>query len=123
MPALSSTQRSTVNLQHKRLASSPGDPRLGLTVRSSKRRFANGFTMNLRNAYHYRPNAICSLGTRQIATRVIFFLLKMDIQCGVGGNCRPSSGTGGCVRACLVDVDTHDMDQPRSCHWTITIHR
>ena len=63
MPALSSIQRSTVRPQHKRLASSAGDPRLGLTVRSSRRRFANEFTVISKSAYHYRPNVIYSLGT------------------------------------------------------------
>ena len=63
MPALSSIQRSTVRLQHKRLASSAGDQRLGLTVRSSRRRFANGSTVNSRSAYRYRTNVIYSSGT------------------------------------------------------------
>ena len=122
MPALSSTQQSTVNLQHKRLASSAGNPRSRLTIRSSRRRFANGFTANSRSAFRYRPNAICSLGTRK-ATRAHPFLPKTDVQCGVGGDCRPSSGVGGCVRTCLVDIDAHDMDQPRACHRTIAIYQ
>ena len=62
-PALSSIQRSTVRLQHKRLASSAGDLRLGLTVCSSRRRFANEFTVISRSAYRYRRNVIYSSGT------------------------------------------------------------
>ncbi len=111
MPALSLTQRSTVNLRHKRLVSSTCEPRSRLTVSSSKRRFANEFTVNSRNAYHYRLNAIYLLGTRSSGI-LLYFLPEMGIQCGGCGNRRAYAGTGGCVRTRLVDIDAHALDQP-----------